>query len=168
MAQLGCECAESIRELEQVAIGVPHRIELVVEQAAALRLATHAVLTREQAAARRPIRDDRDLDAMPRNSYAEFLGGVWKWVSKPYVRWVKSRPVPRRVKRTGQAGRVWTVNERIDRSVLERCRRHADYRPLSLREWAQRRGLQLEEVIAKPELDPALSEAVTKSGIEPA
>jgi hypothetical protein len=48
-------------------------------------------------------------------------------------------------------GWVQTVNERIDRSVFERCQRHPDYRPASLKEWAKRKSLDLEAVIADPD-----------------
>jgi hypothetical protein len=61
---------------------------------------------------------------------------------------------------------VQTVNERIDRSVFERCQRHPDYRPASLKEWARRMGLDLEAVIAEPDRYPQFFEPVTQPGIE--
>jgi hypothetical protein len=63
-------------------------------------------------------------------------------------------------------GWVQTVNERIDRSVFERCQRHPDYRPPSLKEWAKRSSLDLEAVIADPDRYPDFLVAVTLPGIE--
>jgi hypothetical protein len=87
-----------------------------------------------------------------------------------YTRWVMSDPVPRTARATTMSGPVagWvqTVNERIDRSVFERCQHHPDYRPASLREWARRRGLDLEAIIANPDQHPELFAPVTRPGIE--
>jgi uncharacterized protein (DUF2235 family) len=114
--------------------------------------------------------DHRDLEVMPRDSYAEFGKGLWKVVTlgRRYVRWVKSDPVPKRARRTGTRGWVRTVNERIDFSVFQRCQRNLRYRPLSLQEWARRRHVDLEALIANPEPHAALWGAVTQRGIEPA
>jgi uncharacterized protein (DUF2235 family) len=115
---------------------------------------------------------DDDLAMSPCDSYAEFLFGFWKILTlgKRYVRWVMAEPVkkPPQV-RSGKitpSGWVETVNERIDPSVFQRCRRHPDYRPASLKEWATRKGYDLEEVIGAPENYRHLSAPVTKPGIE--
>ena len=110
---------------------------------------------------------------MPRrDSYAEFLRGVWKILTlgKRYVRWVMSDPVEKqtRWKRNSktEAGWVETVNERIDLSVFRRCQLHPDYRPASLIEWKQRKQLDLEAIIAAPEKYPQYWSPVEKPGIE--
>lgn len=117
---------------------------------------------------------DDDLNEPPRDSYREFLGGAWKWFSlfklfKRYVRWVmsaaKEKPEHKRNGRLVPAGIVQTVNERIDLSVIRRCQRHADYRPTSLIEWAERKQLKLDEVIARPEDHPELWSPVTQPGV---
>ncbi len=119
--------------------------------------------------------NEDDLNEQPRDSYGEFLGGAWKWFSlfklfKRYVRWVmsapKEKPEHKRNGRLVPAGIVQTVNERIDLSVIRRCQRHADYRPASLIEWAERKGLKLQEVIARPEDHPDLWSPVTRPGVE--
>lgn len=113
-----------------------------------------------------------DLESLPRDSYSEFLWGWWKVIAlgQRYTRWIMSDPVPRTSHRTTfsepVAGWVQTVNERIDRSVFERCQLHPDYRPASLLEWANRKGLDLEAVIADPDRFPELFSAVTHPGIE--
>jgi uncharacterized protein (DUF2235 family) len=118
---------------------------------------------------------DADLDQKPRDSYAEFLRPVWQWLAflktcQRYVRWVMANPMDKpehkRNRRTIPAGRVQTVNERIDLSVLKRCQRYPDYRPTNLKEWAQRKGFNLEELIANPENHPELIGPVTALGIE--
>jgi hypothetical protein len=63
-------------------------------------------------------------------------------------------------------GWVQTVNERIDRSVFERCQLHPDYRPPGLLEWPRRKGLDLEAVIANLDQHPELFAPVTRPGIE--
>jgi hypothetical protein len=109
---------------------------------------------------------------MPTDSYSEFLGGLWKVVAlgRRYTRWIMSDPVPRTSRATTMGGPVkgWvqTVNERIDRSVFERCQRHRDYRPPSLKEWAKRKNLDLEAVIADPDRYPEFYAAVTQPGVE--
>jgi len=68
--------------------------------------------------------NDEDLQMAPRDSYAEFLGGIWKILKfgKRYVRWVMSDPVEKKPQWKGtrkiEAGWVETVNERIDLSVF--------------------------------------------------
>jgi len=118
---------------------------------------------------------DADLDQQPHDSYAEFLGGTWKWFTlfkacRRYVRWVMADPVDKpEHKKNGQvvpAGRVETVNERIDLSVFLRCQRYANYQPASLQEWAKRKGLNLADAIAHPDKYPEFIEPVTQPGIE--
>lgn len=118
---------------------------------------------------------DADLDQKPRDSYAEFLRPLWQWLAflktcQRYVRWVMSDPVDKpEHKKNGQmvpAGRVQTVNERIDLSVFRRCQRYADYRPPNLREWATRKGLELAKIIAEPEKYPQFTAPVAARGLE--
>lgn len=115
---------------------------------------------------------DEDLKMAPRDSYAEFLDGFWKILTlgKRYVRWVMSDPVKKEAHWKGttkiDAGWVETVNERIDLSVFQRCKLYSDYRPASLIEWKQRKGLDLEAIIAAPEKYPHYWSPVTSPGIE--
>ena len=105
--------------------------------------------------------DDRDLKQVPRDSHREFLAGAWRWISGRYVRWVFSDVVDK-----GDAY-VHTVNERIDESVFRRCQRNAAYRPASLLEWAARRKLDLEKLIANDGEWTGFCAPVTHKGIEP-
>jgi uncharacterized protein (DUF2235 family) len=115
---------------------------------------------------------NEDLACLPTDSYAEFLGGMWPILAlgRRYTRWIMSDPVPRIARATTMSGPVagWVqaVNERIDRSVFERCQLHPDYRPASLVEWARRMGLDLEAIIADPDQHPELCSSVTRPGIE--
>lgn len=117
---------------------------------------------------------DQDLDMKPRDSYAEFLGGWWKIITRgiPYERWVMSAPVRKEAHWKGtsriETGWVETVNERIDASVFERCRRHADYRPKNLLEWAGRKGLDFEKFIACPADWDQFTRPVSAKGLESA
>jgi hypothetical protein len=108
------------------------------------------------------IPTDDEFGVATRDSYAEFLGGLYRLINwrGRYVRWVQSAPV----KKSG--GIVHTVNERIDESVFERCRRTKSYRPKSLAEWAQRLKLDLEDVIATPAKWIRYSAPVSRSGVE--
>jgi hypothetical protein len=65
-------------------------------------------------------------------------------------------------------GTVHTVNERIDLSVFRRCQLQPKYRPPNLIEWAKRKGLDLEGIIANPEKYPQLYAPVATTGIESA
>jgi len=105
--------------------------------------------------------DNEDFQFPVIDSYADFLGGIWKIFKSPYIRWVQSDPV-----RRGQ-GWVKTVNERIDRSVFERCQKDKNYRPLSLIEWAKRKEQNLEEIITSPDRYLNLWSDVKAPGIEP-
>jgi uncharacterized protein (DUF2235 family) len=107
----------------------------------------------------------------PRDSYDEFLGGLWPVLSlgRRYVRWVLSGPV-RKVALPESShpvdGMVQTVNERIDASVWNMCQRDADYRPLGLLEWARRSGRNLEALIADPAGQAPYTSPVVEAGIE--
>ena len=115
---------------------------------------------------------DDDLQIAPRDSYAEFLGGFWKILTlgKRYIRWVMSELVKKEPHWKGttkiEAGWVETVNERIDLSVFRRCQLQPNYRPASLVEWANRKGLDLEGMIANPETHSEFYAELTKPGIE--
>lgn len=116
--------------------------------------------------------NDEDYTMKPVDSYAQFLCGLWKIMTfgKRYVRWVMSEPVRKEPHWKGsrriEAGWVQTVNERIDISVFNRCQRYPGYRPPNLIEWANRRKLDLQSIIAAPEKYPSLWMPVTSTGIE--
>lgn len=105
--------------------------------------------------------DDEDRDFSPCDSYSEFLGGLWKILTfgHRYVRWIQSNPVKKK------NGTVETVNERIDKSVFDRCQRYKSYRPLGLVEWARRKGRDLEAIIDNREKYSDLWSPVTTPGI---
>ena len=115
---------------------------------------------------------DEDLDQKPCDSYAEFLGGLWKILTfgKRYIRWVMSDPVLKKAHWKGtrriEDGWVETVNERIDLSIIHRWQRDPQYRPVSLREWAKRKQLDLDAIIAAPEKFPQYWSPVTAPGLE--
>jgi len=115
---------------------------------------------------------DEDLQMAPCDSYAHFLGGIWKILTlgKRYVRWVMSDPVEKEAHWKGktriEAGWVETVNERIDLSVFRRCQLDSKYRPDSLLEWKSRKKLDLDAIIAAPEKYPQYWSNVDKPGIE--
>ena len=102
----------------------------------------------------RAVVNDQDMAIKPRDSYAEFLHGLWKYLTcdKRYERWVMAGPIRKEEHWKGtrkiEAGWVETANERIDLSIFERCQRYRDYRPPNLAEWAKRKNLDLEDVIA--------------------
>jgi uncharacterized protein (DUF2235 family) len=114
--------------------------------------------------------NDEEPAVQLHDSYAEFLAGLWKLLGKRYVRWVMADPVRKAEHWDGTnhvaAGEVRTVNERIDLSVIQRCQRDTRYRPASLVEWATRHRLDLNVVIATPELYPQAWSPVTASGVE--
>lgn len=118
------------------------------------------------------VAGEEDLRMPVRDSYDDFLGGLWKLGTggKHYVRWVMSDPVPRQEPVEGspeiRTGTVRTVNERIDLSVFRRCQLDRIYRPASLLEWTRRRRLDLESIIAAPERYPQYWSPITRPGIE--
>jgi hypothetical protein len=61
---------------------------------------------------------------------------------------------------------VQTVNERIDESAFEMCRKYPHYRPLGLKEWTRRSGINLETLIANPQHWVALTTAIDGPGVE--
>jgi uncharacterized protein (DUF2235 family) len=115
---------------------------------------------------------DEDFSMKPCDSYSQFLFGLWKLITfgKRYVRWVMSDPVPKEAhwkgKRWIDTGWVETVNERIDLSVIRRCQLDSTYRPPNLREWAHRKKLDLEDIIATPEKYSQFWSPVMSAGVE--
>ena len=80
--------------------------------------------------------DSTALTAKARDSYAEFMWGAYRLV-KFGVRYYRPIGIDRnRVK----GGWSYPVNEWIDGSVFERCRRDSEYAGKNLREWQVRRG----------------------------
>jgi uncharacterized protein (DUF2235 family) len=120
----------------------------------------------------RVVVTDDDFQMQPCDSYSDFLGGFWQILTlgKRYVRWVISDPVRKvahwKGKRQIDDGWVETVNERVDLSVIRRCQLDRKYRPQNLREWACRKKLDLETVIATPEKFPQYWSPVMSAGIE--
>jgi len=80
--------------------------------------------------------DPSAMTAKPRDSFGEFMWGVYR-VVKLGARYYRPIGIERnRVK----GGWSYPVNEWIDGSVFERCRRDPDYAGKNLREWQARRG----------------------------
>jgi uncharacterized protein (DUF2235 family) len=78
----------------------------------------------------------------PTDSYAKFLGGVYRLL-KAWKRFY--RPIgaaPRKVK----GGWSFPVNETIDASVFDRVRFSKEYRPPNLEDWAARKRLSLSNI----------------------
>jgi uncharacterized protein (DUF2235 family) len=75
----------------------------------------------------------------PRDSYAEFLHGCWRVLNlgRRFWRSIDSTPLSVR------GGTSLPVNQVIDASVFERCRRVPVYRPANLVEWAARKRVDL-------------------------
>ncbi len=120
----------------------------------------------------RVVVTDDDFKMQPRDSYSEFLGGLWRILTfgKRYVRWVMSIPVRKvahwKGKRRIDDGWVETANERIDLSVIRRCQLDDKYRPQNLLDWAARKKIDLEAAIANPGTYSQCWSAVTRPGIE--
>ena len=114
---------------------------------------------------------DSSLTSRPRDSYREFLYGLWPVLSlgRRYVRWVMSDPV-RKVAMPETShpvdGWVQTVNERIDASVWLLCQEDRSYRPLGMREWAKRTGRDLEGLIADPQMWEQFTREIEGPGVE--
>lgn len=79
----------------------------------------------------------------PVDSYAEFMGGAFRMVTFGRRFY---RPIGLERKQV-KGGTSYPINEWIDASVFERCRRDPAYRPPNLLEWQRRRGLPAVEQI---------------------
>ncbi len=120
--------------------------------------------------ARTDVTDD-DLAEQPTDSYAKFLGGLWRILTlgRRHIRSVMADPV----KTTGVSpesgiqlpGTVVTVNERIDPSIPTRWQRDLTYRPPALLEWGIRKGFNVNEVMTHPDSYPDLWSDVETKGI---
>lgn len=64
------------------------------------------------------------------DSYAEFMNGAYKFVSRPFFREIGQQPID-----DGNSVRT-TINETIDQSVFARWKDDATYRPPNLVRWA--------------------------------
>lgn len=83
------------------------------------------------------FRSEVDLDGDPitapiADSYADFAGGSYKYLSAPYYRVIGRSPLD------AADGQHVNVNETIDQSVFDRWRADPTYRPANLLEWAHR------------------------------
>ena len=84
--------------------------------------------------------------ADPVDSYGTFLKGVYRLLTlnHRYFRTIGGDPVPTRG--TENPGLSCPVNETIDASVFEHWKARPHYRPKNLRDWADRRGKNLENL----------------------
>lgn len=106
------------------------------QKAAGLGLGFTSIVTPSPAAyAKKPV-----------DSYAEFMGGAYRLMTlgRRFYRpiGVEKKPV--------KGGTSYPINEWIDASVFERCRRDPAYRPPNLLEWQRRRGLpSVEQIVGE-------------------
>jgi uncharacterized protein (DUF2235 family) len=89
------------------------------------------------------VPDPDVLQAPVSDSYAEFMQGAYRRVSKPFERVLGEPPRP------SAGGHDEIVNETIDASVFERWRANASYRPQNLQDWARRYSVDL-NALTKP------------------
>jgi uncharacterized protein (DUF2235 family) len=110
---------------------------------------------------------DDDLRQGLHDSYAEFLLGAYRaaTLGKRFARTLLGDAQDKAARVSGDAGRVATVNERIDASVFARCALDRAYRPAALGAWAARKRVDLEALIADPQAQGGLSSAVTAPGV---
>lgn len=89
------------------------------------------------------------------DSYAEFLSGLYRAVrmGRRYYREIGRAAVP------VERGLVETVNETIDRTVVERWQSDANYRPSNVAAWARSREVDLDKLVVREPAVP-VSDAV--------
>jgi hypothetical protein len=78
----------------------------------------------------------------PRDSYASFIGGLYRVFRRRFFRTIGRDPV---ATKTG-GGVSHSLHETIDASVFERWHAVSDYRPKNVVEWAKRRGLNPDDL----------------------
>lgn len=82
---------------------------------------------------------DENINSKIADSYGDFLKGAYRRAYRPYF-----RPIDVGSKPTGKPNETeQSINETIDATVFERCRRDADYRPVNLMDWSKRKGVDL-------------------------
>lgn len=93
---------------------------------------------------RPPQLSGREYLTDPVDSYGTFLKGAYRLLTlnHRYFRTIGGDPVP--TKETENPGLSCPVNETIDSSVFEHWKARPNYRPKNLRDWANRRGKNLE------------------------
>ncbi|RUV84685.1 DUF2235 domain-containing protein [Mesorhizobium sp. M1A.F.Ca.IN.020.06.1.1] len=84
--------------------------------------------------------DQANVDSPIADSYAAFLGGLYRFFSRRYFRPIGAEPS------VGSAATTSTINETIDRSVFDRWRTNPSYRPRNLETWARRNGVDPSEI----------------------
>ena len=85
-----------------------------------------------------------EMECAPRDSFAEFVGGVYRALRFNVRHY---RPIGAS-RREVKAGWSTPINEVIDASVFERYRTDPTYRPANLEAWATARGIQLAQQAA--------------------
>jgi len=74
------------------------------------------------------------------NSFAEFAGGAYSWLTSKH-----NRPIDEELP-VDEHGRHANVNETIDGTVFDKWRTDSWYRPDNLKEWARRKKVQPAEL----------------------
>lgn len=81
------------------------------------------------------VPDPLTCQAAISNSYQEFMGGAYRFASRPFQRVIGAPP------QAAEGGHDETVNETIDASVFERWRADPNYRPQNLKAWHAQAGV---------------------------
>lgn len=86
--------------------------------------------------------DDEAATGTIEDSFSDFLDGAYKVLrfGQRHYRPIDRSPV------TLEETTVHTVNETIDKSVFERCRRDPSYRPKNLEDWARRHSVEVDKL----------------------
>lgn len=101
----------------------------IMRRAAALKFSFHREV------------DVEDLHgAKVANSFAEFAGGAYSWLTSKH-----NRPIDEELP-VDEHGRHANVNETIDGTVFDKWRTDSWYRPDNLKEWARRKKVQPAEL----------------------
>ncbi|MER9431973.1 DUF2235 domain-containing protein [Mesorhizobium sp. M0408] len=91
------------------------------------------------------------------DSYAGFLGGIYRYFTKPYNRPIGAPPL------AGSDATTSTINETIDGSVFDRWRAQLTYRPKNLQDWAARTGVDPATINRSvPAADPLRGEPIPR------
>jgi uncharacterized protein (DUF2235 family) len=89
-----------------------------------------------------------------KDSYAEFLGGIYKFLpfSKRYYRAIGGLPLV-----TKESEESETINETIDWSVFDRWHNNESYRPQNISDWADNHGVTIDSLITKDQPQNAVN-----------
>jgi uncharacterized protein (DUF2235 family) len=84
------------------------------------------------------------------DSYSEFAGGAYRYISRRYYRPIGADPIESSATEMRE-----NINETIDASVFDRWHEDPGYRPPNLNEWAKRRNADLDKIGGSVRADTA-------------